>query len=158
MMKLSLVYLNLFLGCQHTEIIIVRLSKEWDAPIYVFFGPTPSIEYVDGRKAHVFKCGAGHCRCKSRLVCCFLDKGDAKSTSNLRRHAKQCWGEETVAAADNTRDVKAMRDALANHKDVDGSITAAFQFSGKGKVTYSHRQHTKPEARYVWHTGFTSSI
>jgi len=77
----------------------------------------------------------------------FLDKGDAKSTSNLRHHAKHCWGEETVTAADSTQDVKAARDALANQKDIDGSITAAFQFAGKGKVTYSHRQHTKPEAR-----------
>jgi hypothetical protein len=30
-----------------------------------------------------------------------------------------------------------------------GSITAAFEKSGKGKVTFSHRQHTKTEAKYV---------
>jgi hypothetical protein len=120
--------------------------KEWDAPVYVFFEPTPSIEYVDGHKAHLFKCGASHCRCKTHFVHRFLDKGDAKSTSNLRRHAKTCWGDETVAAADKTRDVKAARDALSNHKDKDGSITSAFQHAGKGKVTYSHRQHMKPEA------------
>ena len=89
--------------------IIDCLSKEWDAPIYVFFKPIPSIEYIDDRKAHVFKCGVSHCRCKSRLVRRFLDKGDAKSTSNLRRHVKHCWGDETVTAADNTRDVKAAR-------------------------------------------------
>ena len=29
----------------------------------------------------------------------FLDKGDANSTSNLLRHAKNCWGSEAVEAA-----------------------------------------------------------
>ncbi|KAF8263596.1 hypothetical protein EI94DRAFT_1703856 [Lactarius quietus] len=30
-----------------------HLSKKWDAPIYVFFKPSATIEYVDRRKAHV---------------------------------------------------------------------------------------------------------
>ena len=29
----------------------------------------------------------------------------------------------------------------------DGSITASFQWKGKSKVSYSHRQHTKAETR-----------
>jgi hypothetical protein len=123
--------------------------KEWDAPIYIFFKPTPSVEYIEGCKAHIFACNASHCRGKTRFVRRFLDKGDAKSTSNLRRHAKNCWGEEAVAAADNTRDVRSACDVLANHKDIDGSITVAFQCAGKGKVTYSHCQHTKAESWYV---------
>ena len=123
--------------------------KEWDTPIYVFFKPTPSVKYIEGRKAHVFTCNASHCRGKTRFVRQFLDKGDAKSTSNLRRHAKSCWGEEAMAAADDTRDVRSARDALANHKDIDGLIMVAFQRAGKGKVTYSHHQHTKAESWYV---------
>jgi hypothetical protein len=123
--------------------------KEWDAPIYVFFKATPSVDYIDGHKAHVFECNASHCRGKTRFVRCFLDKGDAKSTSNLRHHAKSCWGEEAMVAADNTRDVRSACDALANHKDIDGSIMAAFQRAGKGKFTYSHCQHTKVESWYV---------
>lgn len=39
-------------------------------------------------KVHVFECGARGCHCKSRLICQFLDKGNAKSTSNLHWHAK----------------------------------------------------------------------
>jgi hypothetical protein len=31
----------------------------------------------------------------------------------------------------------------------DGSITAIFERVGKGKVSYSHQQHTKTEAKYV---------
>lgn len=82
-----------------------------------------------------------------RMVRRYLDTGDAKSTGNLRKHAKICWGEEAVAAADSTRDVRTAREVLSKMKTVDSSITAAFERVGKGKATYSHRQHTTTEAR-----------
>lgn len=129
--------------------IIERLSKDWNSPIYVFFKQTPRIEYVNNRRAHVFVCAAGRCRGKNgRDVRRFLDTGDAKSTSSLRRHAKNCWGDEAVAAADGTQDLDGARVVLAKTKLRDGSITAEFQcIAGKGKVTYSHRQHTSTESR-----------
>jgi hypothetical protein len=130
-------------------LIADRLSKDWDAPVYAFFKPTPTVEYVNGRKAHVFECTAQRCHCRSRFVRRFLDKSDAKSTSNLRRHAKLCWGEETVTTADETQDATTAREALRDGKKVDGSITSAFQRLAQGRTTYSHRQHTKAEARYV---------
>jgi len=77
----------------------------------------------------------------------YLDTSDSKSTSNLRKHAKICFGEEEVASADRTRDVHAAREALKNRKD--GSITEAFERVAKSKVTYSHRQHTTTESRCV---------
>ena len=82
----------------------------------------------------------------------YLDMGDAKSTGNLRKHAKVCWGEETVAAADQTRHVEAAHEALKKRKD--GSITEAFEQVARGKVSYSHRQHTMTEARctFLFHT------
>jgi hypothetical protein len=129
------------------KFMIARLMKRWDAPVYVFFRPTPAIVYVEGRKVHVFECAASHCKCKTRYVRRYVDTGDNSSTSNLRRHATRCWGDEAVAAADKTRTVKIAREALADKKEVDGSITAAFERAGKGKVTYSHRQHTTIEAR-----------
>ena len=122
--------------------------KEWSSPIYVFFKQTPRIEYVEDRRAHVFVCAAGRCKGKNkRAVRRFLDKGDRKSTSNLRKHAKICWGSEAVEAADNTRDVDAAREILSKAKLRDGSITAEFKRIGKGKVTFSTRQHTTTEAR-----------
>jgi len=84
-----------------------------------------------------------------RMVRRYLDTGDAKSTGNLRKHARGCWGEEAVAAADNTKNVWAVREALGKAKLVDGSIMAAFERVVKDRVTYSHRQHTSSEARYV---------
>lgn len=122
--------------------------EEWNSPIYVFFKPTPTIECIKGRRVHVFECAATHCKGKGngRIVCRYLDTGDAKSTGNLRKHAKLCWGEEVVAAADNTKDIHVAREALEK-KSVDSSITSAFERVSKGKVTYSHRQHTTAEAR-----------
>ena len=122
--------------------------KEWSSPIYVFFKQTPRIEYVEDRRAHVFVCAAGRCKGKNgRGFRRFLDKGDRKSTSNLRKHAKICWGSEAIEAADNTRDVDAAREILSKTKLRDGSITAEFKRIGKGKVTFSARQHTTAEAR-----------
>jgi hypothetical protein len=107
------------------------------------------IEYVKGCRVHVFECNAKHCKGKGngRFVCRYLDTTDAKSTSNLRKHAKICFGDEEVASADKTRDVHAAREALKNRKD--GSITEAFERVAKSKVTYSHRQHTTTESWYV---------
>jgi hypothetical protein len=44
-----------------------RLSKDWNAPIYAFFKPMPVIEYVDNCHAHVFECGALHCKGRGRF-------------------------------------------------------------------------------------------
>jgi len=129
-------------------ILQVRLMRDWNSPIYAFFKPTPAIEYIQGRRLHVFECTTISCKGKGNgcLVQQYFDTGDAKSTSNLRKHAKLCWGEDTVTAADQTGGVAAARDILLKTKGRDGSITAAFERVGKGKVSYSHRQHTRTEA------------
>ena len=130
--------------------MIARLSKDWTSPIYVFFEKEALIEYINGRRVHVFTCTATRCRGKGngRLVRRYLDTGDAKSTSNLRKHAKACWGEDVVAAADATRDLRAAWDAVSK---MSGNMSIADVFErapGKGTVTYSHRQHTSAEVRY----------
>ena len=113
----------------------------------------PFIDYVKDRRVHVFVCGAQHCQGKGKYgqhVRRYLDKADAKSTSNLRRHAKGCWGDEAVEAADNTKDIFAARDAMAKATHRNGSLTSAFERVSKGnRTSYSHRQHTKAEVRVV---------
>ena len=97
-------------------------------------------------------CNAKTCKGKGkngRDVWRYLNTGDVMSTSNLRRHAKICWGEETVAAASDTKDVHAACAILAKSNLKDGSITAMFQRVGKEKIMYSHRQHTRTESRDV---------
>jgi hypothetical protein len=129
---------------------IERLSNDWNSLVYAFFKPTPSIEYIHDRRVHVFECSAKHCKGKNngRMVRRYLDTTDCKSTGNLRKHARVCWGVEAVAAADETGNLGAALDGLTKLKK-DGSITEAFERTGKGKVTYSHRQHTTTQSRCV---------
>lgn len=132
------------------QILPARLIEDWTSPIYAFFDPIPDITYnSEGRRAHEFRCSAGVCKGKGtnkRIVRRYLDTLDRTSSSNLKRHAILCWGGETVAKAlDAKVDIESARKTLGGLRD--GSITAAFERKGKGKVTYSHRQHTKAETR-----------
>jgi hypothetical protein len=90
---------------------------------------------VDGHHAHIFECAAGRCRGKNgRDVHRYLDKGNAKSTSSLHRHAMKCWGTETVKSADGTKDLEAARAILLKMKLRDGTIMAEFERIGRSKV------------------------
>lgn len=63
---------------------------------------------MEGRRIHEFTCVAKTCKGRgkdARIVRRYLDKKDGKSTSNLRRHAKQCWGDKTVRGADESGNI-----------------------------------------------------
>jgi hypothetical protein len=132
-----------------TDGITERLAKDWQRPIYAFFDAVPIIEHVDGRRCHAFRCNAKGCKNKTRFVRRFLDKKDARSTSNMRKHAKNCWGADVVAAADKALNATEVRNTTVKGALQPGLITAAFERNGRGKVTYSHRQHTRAETRHV---------
>ena len=51
------------------------------------------------------------------------------------------------AAKSKNVSVDDIREGLASAKLKDGSITASFERMGKGKPTYSARQHTYAETR-----------
>ena len=126
-----------------------RLQHDWRSSIYAFFQPDVTVTYVNGRHIHDFTCAAKSCKGNgknSRLVRRYLDTGDRKSTSSLGRHARKCWGDETVKSVE-TKDIDSARKKLGAIKLRDGSITASFDRVGKGKITYSHRLHTKAETR-----------
>ncbi|KAF9545740.1 hypothetical protein CPC08DRAFT_730045 [Agrocybe pediades] len=125
----------------HTE----RLSGEWTSNDYGFFSTMVKVVHIDGQHAHEFLCLAKHCKghgVNAWIVCRFLDNGDAKSTSNLKCHTIRCWGERLVEQVMKAADVDSIHEGLKDAKLVDGSITAVFKRTGKGKVTYSHKQHT----------------
>ncbi|KAJ7220152.1 hypothetical protein GGX14DRAFT_354645, partial [Mycena pura] len=63
---------------------------------------------------------------------------DRSSTSNLKKHAKHCWGSDVVDARIRGVPADAGRDS---------SIFAAFARSGQRPVNVSHRTHTQPEFR-----------
>jgi len=58
----------------------------------------------------------------------------------------KCWGKENVDAA-RGRPADEICEATKGVSP-SGSIMAAFEHKGKGKVSYSHRQHTETETRY----------
>lgn len=65
----------------------------------------------------------------------------------MRKHAKKCWGVETVNIADDAKNAAEVRTKVVESILRSGSITTAFE--RKGKVTYSNRQATKAEIRCV---------
>lgn len=138
-----MVYL-LHYRCQLILASVERLRKKWTSPVYAFYHPDPTIEYIDGRCTHVFLCMAKGCKKTCR---CFLDKGNRLSTNNLRKHICKCWGPDVLKHAESAESVKEA------HKFVlgvlqDGDITIAFCCK-KGTVSYSHRTHMRAETRYV---------
>ncbi|KIK12158.1 hypothetical protein PISMIDRAFT_70273, partial [Pisolithus microcarpus 441] len=114
-----------------------RLKQEWSSPIYAFFVQEPTIEYVTGQCSHVFWCMAKGCK---KGVRWFLDKSDAQSTGNMRKHVRVCWGEDIFHQITQTKNATAVKNYVKN-----GSIKVTLDC--KGKVGYSHRQHTKIETR-----------
>ncbi|KAA1478817.1 hypothetical protein DENSPDRAFT_788475 [Dentipellis sp. KUC8613] len=121
-----------------------KLQAKCTSAIYAFSDPTPIITYRNSRKYHTFTCLSKGC---GKQVSRCLQTTDAMSTSNMRKHARQCWGEDVVRAADLAGNVSVARDKVTKPFLKDGSITAAFVRSGKGKITYSHRQHMKTETK-----------
>ena len=139
---------------RYSQCISDRMMRDWTSPTYAFFEAIPVIEERDGRRCHVFRCSATTCKGRGReprLVRRYLDTADRGSTGNLRKHAKECWGEEMIQKADATKDLKLARQEITKAREPkDGPITASFaRIEGKGPVTYSHRQHTRTETRCV---------
>ncbi|KAG2122242.1 hypothetical protein DEU56DRAFT_904481 [Suillus clintonianus] len=65
----------------------------------------------------------------------------------MAKHAKSCWGPEAYDAAQETKSAVAAREGVIKNLLKYGTITSSFERTSKGKVTYSHRQHTKTETK-----------
>src|SRR6266481_8053978 len=104
------------------------MSKKWHAPIYAFFGSVPKIEYIKNRKCHTFVCSAISCR---HEVCRFMGTSNSQSTGNMRKHVRKCWGEDALSKAYDAKNAEGACEQLRGLGLKDGSITAAFEQSGK---------------------------
>jgi len=62
---------------------------------------------------------------------------------------KQCWGAESVAAANDTKNILEAHASITSLVLKTGSIIAIFERIEKSKVTYLHQQYTKTEAKFV---------
>ncbi|KAI0738567.1 hypothetical protein C8Q80DRAFT_1071694, partial [Daedaleopsis nitida] len=126
-----------------------RLQATWDAPVYTFYLPEVEIGHDRGRRYHAFTCARKGCKlvAEKKTLKRFLDTADKKSTGNLRKHARVCWGAEILETADKAADADEVRRSILPGHLRDGSITAHFARKKGSAVTYSHRQHTKAETR-----------
>lgn len=115
----------------------------WKAQIYAFYNPDVTIEYPKGRRAIAFECAG----CKSKVFR-YFDTQDSTSTSNLRTHVKKCkrWGEGVLTEVCATKDLDEAR-TMASSYTRTGTITKIFKCLGKGKLTFSTRQHRPQETR-----------
>lgn len=93
----------------------------------------------------MFGCLATGCKHKIRR---FLDTSDRASTGNMRKHVRSCWGEDILKMISEAKDLETARNGVKNYA-VNGSITIAFERKGQGKATYSHKQHSRTETKYV---------
>jgi hypothetical protein len=89
------------------------------------------------------------CKHKMRGVQRYLDKGDAKLTGNMQKHAKKCWGDEVVTSADVADNANEVCATTIKGFLNPQSIMAVFKRKGKDKVMFSHRQHMKTEVRCI---------
>lgn len=76
----------------------------------------------------------------------YLDTRD-RSTGNLFKHAVVRWGREAVDRAKQTSGQEEARRVIVESIQKMGRISAFFSRQKKGKVTYSHMQHTSEETR-----------
>ena len=63
----------------------------------------------------------------SRSVNHYVDKSDVSLTSNLRKHAKICWGDDVVKAADEMKDLTRVRAIVVKLGLGNASIMAIFE-------------------------------
>lgn len=110
----------------HREYITAHLSETWTVPVYALFRPVPEILHdPKGRCAHGFYCKITGC---NKIVRQYLDTADPKSTTNLYKHVKVCWGEEAYKAAAQQGFAKDTQPAVERFK-CTRSILQSFQRS-----------------------------
>lgn len=124
----------------------VRAEQEsWTSPVYGFYNEQVTIEYVKNCIAHVFTCCAQGC---ATTVWHYQDKRDASSTGNMYKHAKSCWGEETVAQARALGNLGQVRSCIVAGLRKNGNITEYFRMKKMAsKPTYLHRQMSREQTR-----------
>ena len=65
----------------------------------------------------------------------------------MHKHVKTCWGLPALKVADSAANADDVHTKIVPGILRDGSITAAFERKGKGKIPYSNRPHTRQEIK-----------
>ncbi|KAL0959465.1 hypothetical protein HGRIS_011178 [Hohenbuehelia grisea] len=118
-----------------------RVQPKWTSPAYSFFSPKVEIKYEDttqGRRYYQwFKCNARRCKDPSGGLRRYINTSDKTVTSNLKRHAERCFGEDTVAEVFAGKKLK----------ERNGSIYSAF--AHQGQRLYARRIATTLMQRFT---------
>ncbi|KAJ7849028.1 hypothetical protein B0H13DRAFT_2403549, partial [Mycena leptocephala] len=123
-----------------------RLKVKWTAPVYSFFKP-PTLKFDGDRPYHSFHCASTTCKYDAKVVKRYADTTDATGTSNLKKHARRCFGAEVVDAAI----------AGAKVDSGDSSIHAAFGQQSAKPARAPNRPLTYVELRATLARWFTES-
>ncbi|KAE9385742.1 hypothetical protein BT96DRAFT_840326, partial [Gymnopus androsaceus JB14] len=83
--------------------------KIWTSTVYTFYKGDIKVIIKKGQKHHEFTCAA--CGCNHKILQNLKPK-NCNSTKALLSHAKKCWGEETVMAASNTKNLGQAKEIL----------------------------------------------
>ncbi|KAJ6459293.1 hypothetical protein C8R45DRAFT_843505, partial [Mycena sanguinolenta] len=124
-----------------------KAKRSWTSTIYAFYDGDIDIEYRTGNVHHVFTCaarGCGHRVSRNQAT------KDRNSTKNLNKHAKKCWGDETLDAAAALGSLNKARTLLAANKGAKTQrITDIFKrhTAGGNLDNFSHVPLSKSETR-----------
>ncbi|KAJ6632563.1 hypothetical protein B0H10DRAFT_1624834, partial [Mycena sp. CBHHK59/15] len=104
------------------------------------------IEYRGGKLHHTFTCGARNCK---HTITRNQTTKDSNSTKNLRVHAKKCWGEDNVVAAEKVKSLAAARKLLKENSGVRSQrLTDIFRaHEAGGGESFSHVPLTNEQSR-----------
>ncbi|KAJ7050239.1 hypothetical protein C8F01DRAFT_1001087, partial [Mycena amicta] len=121
-------------------------KKTWRSHIYAFYHGDVAIEYRKGQLHHVFTCAARNCKKKIARNQTTMDK---HSTQNLRSHAKKCWGEDNILAAEKVQNLNEARRVLrASTGATNQRLTDIFKAHAVNDgETFSHVPLTKEQSR-----------
>jgi hypothetical protein len=120
------------------------LKVKWTSPVYGFFRADVTVAYADGRKYHFFPCAARHCKSKDNGVRRYQDNQDWSSTSNLKKHARHCFGDTAVQSAIDGK----------TKLSADGSIFEAFVGNKQTRTTPTARTLSDVEIQSVISSSF----
>jgi len=124
---------------------VEKIAKQ-TVPIYAFYHSVPDIEFDQkgSPKYTVYAC----CNCRSKQKQGLSGTDDFVGV--LHRHAKKCWGDKAVKAAQDSKNISRARKAVQKFGSKKQSMLTAALRTVKGWAeSFSTTPPSKESVRYV---------
>jgi len=133
----------------------------WKSPVYGFYQPEVVVGYLHRRKFHEFSCAKKGCGTKIRR---YLDASaknktgqatNSRSTSNLRGHAKACFGKQMVKSVAGMK-IDVVRQKILGkmpQRAFNAELDIKDEHGRTKKLTFTVRNQTPEELRCVLTSG-----